>query len=80
MDYVFINDKLEKPTAVDLTQRIARGLLNADMQAAIAAGCRFEVTMRKEGNNVVFKMQTKERVSILKHPSGRTLSVLVERV
>lgn len=81
MDFVLITDKLPHPNADDLVHRIAAGLLTTDMRAAIAAGCTFEVTMRKDGENVVFKMRTREKVSILKtpEPEGRPISVLVKR-
>lgn len=59
--------------------RIAEGLMTPDMAAAIAAGCTFEVTMRNEGDKTIFKMQTREKVSILKYPDGKPISVIIDR-
>lgn len=70
---------MEKPSAPDLVHRIAEGLMTPDMVAAVNAGCTFNVTFRKEGESVVFKMQTREKVSILKMPDGRPVSILVKR-
>lgn len=79
MEHLFIKENLEKPSADDLIRKIAEGLLTADMRAATAAGCRFEITMRKEGDTVVFNMKTREKVSIMKMPDGTPISVLVKR-
>lgn len=81
MDHIFITQKLDDKNVPmnGLIKRIADGLLTPDMQAATAAGCRFEVEMKQKGEEVIFTMRTIEKVSILKAPDGTPVSVLIRR-
>lgn len=80
MDHLFIEGNIEgDATANGLIQKLAANLMTPDMQAAGAAGCRFEVIAEQKGESIKITLRTLERVSILRMPDGTPFSVLKER-
>lgn len=81
MKKVFITrDLKELPTdSHELIHKVTCGLMTPDMAAAIQAGCTLDISLKAVGNKIVFKAQTKEKVSILKAPDGTPVSVIVKR-
>ena len=80
MKRLFITGEIPTDMPVgDLTEKIMAGLMTPDMRTASIAGCHFDIEMKNDGDNVKFTMRTREKISILKYPDGRPVSVLIKR-
>lgn len=80
MEHLSVQGNIEgDASASSLIQKLAANLMTPDMQAAGAAGCRFEVIAEQVGSDVKITLRTIERVSILRMPDGTPFNVLKER-
>jgi hypothetical protein len=80
MDRYFIKKDIDLNSPMqDLLDTVKQGLMTPDMCAASAAGCTFDVQVKRDDKGVTVRMSTREKVSIMRWPDGRPVSVLVDR-
>lgn len=73
-----VQDELKNGQPFDLMDKVRESLMTPDIQAAIAAGCNVEVFTQQTKTGYTIHMRTKEKVSILRHPSGTIVHILIE--
>lgn len=80
MNKFFITESIkeEKGKAIDLMAEVHKKLMTPDVAAALAAGCHFDIAVGRQGENIIMRMTSREKVSILKTQDGVPVNVIVQ--
>lgn len=69
----------EDVEAINLTEKIKKGLMTPDVITAMQAGCNFDMSFKKNEKSITVCLKSREKVSILKSTNGTPIGVILKK-
>ncbi len=80
MKQFFIKKQVKTDQGFVLTEKVKEQLMTPEVLIAMQAGCKFDVTMKDDGNGfLTISLRSREKISMLKAPDGTVLDVIIRK-